>query len=113
MSRWVAAGVVVGVSLGLFGVSSRDLPAQVPPPASIVTPASAVNGAGVALGTLQLFSTTFAVLGASPNGSVLYCSDCTVTTAASCPATQASCVCAGSGTGAFARRVASAWYCTF
>lgn len=47
------------------------------------------------------------------NGQIGYCSDCTVTTAATCPGTQASCVCAGSGTGAIVRRINSVNYCTF
>lgn len=64
-------------------------------------------------GTIIFATTLFASLGTPADGSLAFCSDCTVTTAATCPATQASCVCAGSGTGAFARRVASAWYCTF
>lgn len=63
--------------------------------------------------TLASTGTTFAALGTPNNGTITYCSDCTVTTAATCPATQASCVCAASGGGAFARRAASAWYCTF
>lgn len=48
-------------------------------------------------------------------GSTVYCSDCTVTTAATCPATPASCICAGSGTGAIANYVGSSspeWHCT-
>lgn len=64
-------------------------------------------------GEIGLSSVVFASLGTPTNGAITYCSDCTETTPASCPVTQASCVCAGSGTGAFARRVAGAWYCTF
>lgn len=70
-----------------------------------------IGRAGV--GQLQFPTIAFAGLGTPANGAITFCSDCTVTTAASCPATQASCVCAGAGTGAFARRVAGAWYCTF
>ena len=95
----------------VVGASLIAQPPQIP--VSVITPASAVNGAGVAIGNLQLFSTTFAALPASANGSIVYCSDCTVTTAATCPVTQASCVCATAGSGAFARRVNGAWYCTF
>ena len=47
------------------------------------------------------------------NGQIGYCSDCTVTTAATCPGTQASCVCATGGTGAIARRINGVNYCTF
>lgn len=68
-----------------------------------------------AAGEISIGSTpvTFATLGTPGNGAITYCTDCTEVTPASCPATQASCVCAGSGAGAFARRVAGAWYCTF
>lgn len=62
--------------------------------------------------TFFMSTTAFASLATPSDGTVTYCSDCTVTTAATCPATQASCVCAGSGSGATARRVAGAWYCT-
>jgi hypothetical protein len=63
--------------------------------------------------SLRLGATTFATLPSSTNGTILYCSDCTVATAATCPGTQASCICAGSGTGGIARRINSLWYCTF
>ncbi len=68
-----------------------------------------------AAGSISIGSTpnTFATLGTPSNGAITYCTDCTVTTAATCPGTQASCVCAASGNGAFARRVNGAWYCTF
>ncbi len=68
-----------------------------------VTASSYVISSGVA----------FASLGTPANGSLIYCTDCTETTPASCPVTQASCICAASGNGAFARRVNGAWYCTF
>lgn len=71
------------------------------------------NNTNPVVNSITINSTTFAALGTPANGVITYCSDCTVTTPASCPATQASCVCAASGTGAFARRVAAAWYCTF
>ena len=54
----------------------------------------------------------FSNLGTPANGTYEYCSDCTVTTAATCTANLlSSCVCAGSGSGAFARRINSTWYC--
>lgn len=65
-------------------------------------------------GGLLLATRTFANLGSTAAaGTINFCSDCTETTPASCPATQASCVCVGSGSGAFARRVGTTWYCTF
>lgn len=56
---------------------------------------------------------TNASLGASaPNGTLKYCSDCTVTTPATCVGViSAACVCAGSGSGAFAKRLNNTWYC--
>jgi hypothetical protein len=63
--------------------------------------------------TMTYTAHTFATLGnAAPNGTYFYCSDCTVTTAATCTANLlTSCVCAGSGTGAFAKRLNGSWYC--
>lgn len=56
---------------------------------------------------------TFAQLGAAAtNGTLLYCSDCTVATPATCTANLlSSCVCAASGSGAFAKRLNGTWYC--
>jgi len=66
----------------------------------------------------KLTAVTFAGLDGSPvAGEVEFCSDCQVTTAASCStATPASCVCKNSGTGAFAKYMnyqgaGANWYC--
>jgi hypothetical protein len=57
-------------------------------------------------------SSTFSQLGGQSNGSYTYCSDCTVTAPSSCSAANPSaCVCAGGGTGAFAKRLNGAWLC--
>lgn len=77
---------------------------------SVDTQITRVGAGEISIGSTAV---TFATLGTPANGAIAYCTDCTEVTPASCPATQASCVCAGSGTGAFARRVAAAWYCTF
>lgn len=63
--------------------------------------------------TFTLTGVTFSTLGSTAaNGTYKYCSDCTVTTAATCTANLlASCVCAGSGPGAFAKRLNAIWYC--
>ena len=68
----------------------------------------------IAATKLQLTSFVFANIATvlTVNGQEGYCSDCTVATIASCPATQASCICAGSGSGAIARFVNSTAYCT-
>lgn len=63
--------------------------------------------------SLFLSSVAFASLGTPSDGTQIYCTDCTETTPATCPVTQASCICTNSGSGAFARRVGGAWYCTF
>jgi hypothetical protein len=62
-------------------------------------------------GELTYTAVLFASLGTPANGTITYCSDCTVTTAATCPATASSCVCAGSGTGALAVRLHGVWDC--
>jgi len=69
--------------------------------------------AGIQTSTTTLNSVTFTTLGAAaPNGSTQYCSDCAVTTPATCTANVlSSCICVGSGTGAFAKRINGVWYC--
>lgn len=57
---------------------------------------------------------TFANLPGSPtNGMLEYCTDCTVTTPASCTnvTNTAACTCAASGTGAYAKRINGVWLC--
>lgn len=70
-------------------------------------------GGNIVVSTLTVSGATFSTLGGSAtNGSYQYCSDCTVTTPATCTANLlTSCVCAGSGTGAFAKRLNGTWYC--
>lgn len=58
-----------------------------------------VQMSGAAAG-FTFASNTFAGLSALTNGTVMYCSDCTVAA-----------VCAGAGTGAFAKRINGAWVC--
>ncbi|MCP5101873.1 MAG: hypothetical protein GY950_00755 [bacterium] len=52
------------------------------------------NGEAIWVGT------TFAALVASPDGSIMYCTDCTIANP-----------CAGAGTGAFAKRLNGVWVC--
>jgi hypothetical protein len=55
---------------------------------------------------------SFSQLGGQTDGSFTYCADCTVATPSSCStANPSACVCAGGGTGAFAKRVNGAWFC--
>lgn len=58
------------------------------------------NNTGAGLAIPQWEPTLFANLGTPPNGSFVYCSDCTVATP-----------CAGAGTGALAKRLAGIWVC--
>jgi hypothetical protein len=63
-------------------------------------------------GMQTISATLFAALGTPANGTIAYCSDCTTSTPATCTANLlSSCTCAGSGTGAFAKRLNGAWYC--
>lgn len=66
-----------------------------------------------AAGELTYAAVLFAALGTPANGTVAYCSDCAPVTPASCPATKASCICAGAGVGSWAFRANSLWYCPF
>ena len=63
--------------------------------------------------TFTVKGVTFSTLGnAAPNGTYKYCSDCTVVTPTTCTMNLlTSCVCAGSGSGAFAKRLNGSWYC--
>lgn len=54
----------------------------------------------MAPGTVVLSSTTFATLGTPVNGTLGYCSDCTLANP-----------CAGGGTGALAKRLNNTWVC--
>jgi len=67
----------------------------------------------VVVSTSTYNGVTAASLGANaPNGTLKYCSDCTVTTPATCVGViSAACVCTGSGNGAFAKRLNGSWYC--
>jgi hypothetical protein len=59
------------------------------------------DGQGAVFGsTITLASKPFAALGAAPNGTLVYCPDCTPTEA-----------CAAKGTGAFAKRINNGWKC--
>lgn len=66
------------------------------------TPANACDTTigRVSAGIVGLTATTFAALGTPANGSIGYCSDCTFANP-----------CAGSGSGAIAKRLNGAWRC--
>lgn len=69
--------------------------------------------ARAAAGELTMTTLAFSGLGTPANGSFAFCTDCGPTTAATCPATKASCVCNSGGLGSLAIRVNSLWYCPF
>lgn len=59
------------------------------------------DGQGTVFGSsITLASKPFTALGAAPNGTLVYCPDCTQTE-----------TCAGKGAGAFAKRINNAWKC--
>lgn len=90
--------VVAAVLVGLWTMATLAAPDQV-----IVergSPVTVNGGIRVGTGGLTYSAVTFATLGSSPDGTVLYCSDCTFANP-----------CAGSGTGAIAKRLAGAWRC--
>lgn len=99
-----SAGIVLASTLAVGFAGTADSTA------SVDTQITRAGAGEISIGSTAV---TFATLGTPGNGAIAYCTDCTEVTPASCPATQASCVCAGSGAGAFARRVNGAWYCTF
>jgi hypothetical protein len=99
-------GLVVALALILSGLLLRQSPAE----AQTSVFVTQTFQSPIALSPF-LFANIATVL--TVNGQIGYCSDCTVTTAASCPATQASCICATGGTGAIARRINGVNYCTF
>jgi hypothetical protein len=70
---------------------------------------ASISGAGA----LQLGSVTSTALGSATNGTLIYCSDCTVAAPASCTnvTTAAACRCTGGGTGAIAKGINGAWLC--
>lgn len=78
-----------------------------------ITITSSQTTGPIVTSTVTVSGVLFATLGTSAaNGVLQYCSDCTVTTAATCTTNLlASCVCAGSGSGAFAKRLNGTWYC--
>jgi hypothetical protein len=66
----------------------------------------------ITAGTAVIGATAFASLGTPANGTFKYCNDCTVSTPSTCTlALLASCTCAGSGSGALAKRLNGSWYC--
>jgi hypothetical protein len=75
--------------------------------------AASTNGLMSISQGLQLSSTTFSALGTPDNGTIYYCSDCSVTTPSSCKniTNLPACVCRNGGTGALAKRLGGAWIC--
>jgi len=61
---------------------------------------SSVGGGFVHIGLADFTGVTFAALGLPPNGSFVYCTDCTIADP-----------CAAAGSGAFAKRLNGVWVC--
>lgn len=72
--------------------------ASVPVTSNAIT--SGIVSQGIVAPQIQMQNTLFANLGTPSNGVFVYCSDCTVANP-----------CAGSGTGAFAKRLNGVWVC--
>jgi hypothetical protein len=91
-------GARVGFTAGGASASDADLTFDAAGVLKVTT------GDGATLGTmsaqLRAASVTFASLGASVNGTVFYCSNCTIANP-----------CAGAGTGALAKRLNGVWVC--
>ena len=107
------AATFVVTAAGGVGISTTTPQAKLDVNGDVLVRSSATFQGNVTVSTLTISGVTFATLGAAaPNGSYLYCSDCATLTPATCTASVlTSCVCAGSGTGAFARRLNGAWLC--
>jgi len=85
---------------GSSGFSSPDVGIR-RSAAGVVQVSNVAGGVGrIEAGGITLSATVFASLGTPANGAFLYCSDCTVANP-----------CAGSGTGALAKRLNGAWVC--
>lgn len=109
---WVSiqASSVVGTPL-LIGASDTGISRTAAATIAFGNGTQADTSGGLAYTLGQMTATAFASLGTPANGTYKYCNDCTVTTAATCPATKSSCVCAGSGNGALAVRLNGTWDC--
>lgn len=112
----------LGAQVQLAGGTNSHLGGDV-----IITPGTGTTRSGVVTmtgGSGRYFYPpifTFATLGtpaiqngSNGNGTIVYCSDCTLATPASCTNhvnSAAACTCAGSGSGAFAKRINGVWFC--
>jgi hypothetical protein len=103
----------------MLSIGPTAVTSYVPVIASTLTVTSSMTVQNIMINgteTVSTFTVTgvaFSTLGNSAsNGTILYCSDCTTTIPATCTANLlSSCVCAGSGSGAFAKRLNATWYC--
>lgn len=88
------------VMFGSSGLTAPDV-GLTRPSAGAIRVTNASTGYGqLQAGGMVLNATAFASLGTPSDGTFLYCSDCTIANP-----------CAGSGTGAFAKRLNGAWVC--
>jgi hypothetical protein len=106
----------------VYPIDIVGFPAQSSATTNYVLQSNGANGAPMSWGNagnlLANVPLTFSTLPSPPTaGMQYYCSDCQVTTTASCAtAAPTSCICTGSGTGAFAKYMnylsaGANWYC--
>lgn len=100
-----AGAILTRLSLGSSAVAY---------PAITSSPTVAGQAQGIIVNKADGTTVVFANLGAATNGSITYCSDCSLVNVATCTgAALGNCVCAAAGTGAYAKRLNGAWYCGF
>jgi hypothetical protein len=96
----VLSGASLPVPLTLSGVSLFDSTAITTVAAVTLTVSGATTLTAVAADSFTMTAVLFAALGTPSNGVIKYCSNCTVASP-----------CAGSGTGALAKRLNGVWVC--
>jgi len=96
-----ADGLLALMNAAATGFTRLNLgPVAVTHPAITVSPAVGGQTQGIIITKADGSSAVFADLGAATNGSIIYCSDCTIASP-----------CAGGGTGSLAKRLNGAWVC--
>ncbi len=97
---------VADSTIGFFNAAGTDFgrlylgPPAATHPSIAISPAIAGQTQGIVIQKGDGTAAVFADLGGAGNGSMIYCSNCTVASP-----------CAGGGTGAIAKRLNGAWVC--
>lgn len=95
-----SSGSFTSAASGLTFVDTSASACSQSPSASNLALSSGISSVGIATPVLTMVSTTFANLGTPINFTVVGCSDCTIANP-----------CAGSGSGALAKRLNGVWVC--